>query len=115
MRSVVTSEGTLSQTPQQIAKRFVTKEVEPFFSDFKLDVARQWFRDFGRALSGLLPSSRRRLFTEFQVAFFNESLDQLIEHLFEQRSFELTFVVGEHFLDLAFMQQTLIHERQIEE
>src|ERR1043166_9121916 len=103
MRSVVTSEGTLSQTPQQIAKRFVTKEVEPFFSDFKLDVARQWFRDFGRALSGLLPSSRRRLFTE--------SLDQLIEHLFEQRSFELTFVVGEHFLDLAFMQQTLIHER----
>src|SRR5437870_1964797 len=46
-----------------------------------------------------------------QVTFFNQPLDQLIQHLLELRAFILAFVLVQHLLNLVLAKQSLIHKR----
>ena len=43
------------------------------------------------------------------VEFFNETLDQLVQKLFEQRAFKLTFVLRQHLTDLLLADEAFLH------
>jgi hypothetical protein len=112
IRRVVTSGGAFAETAEQVSQRFVTEKVEAFFGDFEMDVARQRFGDFARARRCALSLVRLLwLLAERQVAFFDETFDELVQQFFEQRTFVLAFVLGEHLLDLAFAYEAFVDQR----
>ena len=46
-----------------------------------------------------------------QVPFFNQALDQLVEHLLQLRTLVLAFILVEHLLNLVLTQKSLVHQR----
>src|SRR5205807_10427299 len=91
-------------TPQKISERLVSEEVQALLRHLELDVTRQRFAQL--ALAGLpLPPSlfvrADRLLAQLQVAFLDQTLDELVQQLFELRAAELPRVLREHLLNVA--------------
>ena len=86
------------------------EEIEALLRDFKLHVARQRLADLALTVAHLIAPLLRLFFAQFQIAFLNQPLDQLIEHFFELRAFVLAVVLGEHFLNLKFAEQVLLNQ-----
>ena len=99
------AEGTFPQTAEQVSQCLITKEIQTLFRQFELDVAWEWLADISltahHSIAGIM--NRLRLFLQREIAFFNQALNQLVEHLFELRAFELTVVLFEHFTDLILI------------
>src|ERR1044071_3214971 len=113
INSVVASGRALTKTSEQVSKGFVTEKIESLLGNFETNVA--WQR-LGKHLalsrgSTALLGMLRRFFVKRQITFFNESLDQLIQQFFEQRTAKLAFVLADHFTDLLFVNKPLVHER----
>ena len=54
--------------------------------------------------------SLRLLFAKCQVAFLDESFDKLVQQFFEERSFVIAFVLGEHLLDLLLVDEAFFEQ-----
>ena len=112
VRRIVTPHRTLAQTSQQVAQSFVTQKIETFLSNFEFDIARERLFDSVLAIAALHVALLLGLFfMKREVTLFNQSLDQLVQHLLELRPLVLPFILIEHLLNLMLTQKPLVHQR----